>query len=178
VNFRSPPKLFRAIEQAADAGVGIIAMKTQNGGYQDGAWPELTPHQAALRYVLDKPGIHLAVPGMLSRKMIDENLQAVTRKKDLADLLELENYRANLQGRACSFCSECIGRCRHGTGGLDVARILMYSEGYGDIDLAVSRGKEVLSRLRLCSTCESCTAGCSQGIDIKASAQKVLRYVS
>lgn len=178
VNFRSSPKLFKTIKQAADAGVGIIAMKTQNGGYQGGVWPELTAHQAALRYVLDQPGIHLAVPGMLSRKMIDENLEAVTRKKDLADLLELENYRADLQGRACSFCSECIGQCRHGTGGLDVARILMYSEGYRDIDLAVSRGKEVLSRINLCSACETCTVRCSQGIDIKASALKVLRYVS
>jgi predicted aldo/keto reductase-like oxidoreductase len=178
VNFRSPPKLFRIIEQAADAGVGIIAMKTQNGGYKDDVLPELTPHQAALRYVVDQPGIHLAVPGMLSRKMIDENLKAVTRKKNLSDIFKLENYRMDLQGRACSFCSECIGQCRHGTGGLDVARILMYSEGYGDIDLAVSRGQDVASKLRLCSACETCTVHCSQGIDIKASAQKVLRYVS
>lgn len=178
VNFRSPPKLFKAIEQAADAGVGIVAMKTQNGGFKDDVLPELTPHQAALRYVIDQPGIHLAVPGMLSRNMVDENLQAVTRRRNLSDMLKLENYRMDLLGRACSFCSDCLGQCRHGTGGLDVARILMYSEGYGDIDLAVSQGRAVVSNLITCNACEKCTVRCSQGIDIKASAQRVLRYLS
>lgn len=178
VNFRSPAKLFKAIKQASDAGVGIIAMKTQNGGFTDEAWPELTPHQAALRHVLDQPGIHLAVPGMLSRKMINENLEAITRKRGLSDILNLENYKMDLLGKACSFCSGCIDQCRFGTGGMDVARIRMYFEGYRDSDLAVSRGREVIAKIRLCNDCQGCSVKCSQDINIKASAQRVLRYLS
>ncbi|MGI9537527.1 MAG: aldo/keto reductase, partial [Desulfocapsaceae bacterium] len=178
VNFRSPADLFEAIKQASDAGVGIIAMKTQNGGFDDDVWPDLTPHQAALRYVLEQPGIHLAVPGMLSRNMVNENLGAVARNKDLSDILHLENYQKDLLGKACSFCSGCIDQCRFGIGGMDVARIRMYFEGYRDRGLAVSKGREVIANLRLCNDCEGCSVDCSQAINIKESAQRVLRYLS
>lgn len=178
VNFRSPKRLFETIEKAADAGVGIIAMKTQNGGFKDKDLPELTPHQSALRYVIEKPGIHLAVPGMLSKKMIAENLEATNRKADLADVLRLENYRRELIGRACSFCSNCRDQCRYGAGGLDVARTRMYLEGYGDMDLAISNGRAALSSIRLCATCEGCTVECNQGIDIQVSAQQMYRFIS
>ena len=178
VNFRSPDRLFKTIESASDAGVGIIAMKTQNGGFKDKRLPELTPHQAALRYVLDKPGVHLAVPGMLSKKMIEENLGATTRSADLSDILRLEHYQQELLGRACSFCSRCIDQCRYGVGGLDVARTRMYVEGYGDEALAISNARDALASIQLCSACEECTVSCSQGIDIKGSAQKIYRYAS
>lgn len=178
VNFRSPPGLFSAIKEAADAGVGIIAMKTQNGGYKDGHMPELTPHQAALRFVVEKAGVHLAVPGMLSRKMVDENLKAIKGKGDLSDLLRLDNYRAELEGKACSFCSQCLEQCRHGIGGLDVARITMYSEGYRDRSLAAERIREVEPAVRMCLACEGCTVQCSQAINIKAAAQKASVFLS
>lgn len=178
VNFRSPAKLFKAIQRASDAGVGIIAMKTQNGGFQDSAWPELSPHQSALRFVLEKPGIHVAVPGMLSRKMIQENLGGITGNKGLADIINLENYRMELQGKACAFCSGCLDQCRSGTGGTDVARILMYYEGYRDSNLALDNFREVLPKVQLCIDCQACTVDCSQGIDIKASAQKIVRYLA
>lgn len=178
VNFRSPPGLFEIIEEAAAAGVGIIAMKTQNGGYTNGPVPGMTPHQAALRFVVEKPGVHLAVPGMLSRKMVDENLAAIRGKGGLTGLLRLDAYRTELEGRACSFCSECINQCRSGTGGLDAVRIAMYSEGYGDNRLAAERAVEVASKVKNCADCEECTVNCSQGIDIKAMAKRASLFLA
>lgn len=178
VNFRSGPALFKAIEEAAAAGVGIIAMKTQNGGYKNGSAPELTPHQAALRFVLEKPGVHVAVPGMLSRKMVDENLAAIRGKSGLVDLLRLEAYRAELEGKACAFCSQCVGQCRYGNGGLDAARVAMYSEGYGDERLAAERAMEAASGIMTCADCDGCTVDCSQGIDIKAAAAKAASFLA
>ena len=178
VNFRSPDRLYDTIRQAADAGIGIIAMKTQNGGYTDKDLPELTPHQAALRYVIHKPGIHVAVPGMLSKRMIAENLEATTRKADLADVFRLEHYQQELAGRACSFCSSCLNQCRYGIGGLDVARTMMYLEGYRDKKLAIANGREVLAKITRCADCRECTVACSQGIDIKGSAQRMLHHLA
>lgn len=178
VNFRSPKKLFETINKAADAGVGIIAMKTQNGGFQDNVVPELTPHQAALRYVLDKPGIHVAVPGMRSKKMIDENIKAASRRADLSDFFRLENYRRELIGKACSFCSNCRNQCRYQVGGVDVARLKMYIEGYRDMDLALNNVRSAFSSIKLCKDCEGCTVSCSQGIDIQVSAQQLYRYIA
>jgi len=178
VNFRSSPGLFDAIEEAAAAGVGIIAMKTQNGGYRSESTPDLTPHQAALRFVLEKPGVHLAVPGMLSRKMVDENVAAMKGKEGLTGLLKLDAYRAELKGKACSFCSGCLDQCRYGTGGLDAARIAMYAEGYGDERLAAERAVKVALNVRACADCEGCTVQCTQGIDIKAAARRVERFLA
>ena len=177
VNFRSPPALFEAIEKAAAAGVGIIAMKTQNGGYEDGLLPGLTPHQAALRFIVEKPGVHLAVPGMVSRKMVEENLSAVKGKAGLADILRLDSYKMALDGRSCAFCSQCINQCRHGTGGLDAVRVAMYSEGYGDERLAAERAAEVAEAVKTCSQCNQCTVQCSQGIDIKAAASRAALFL-
>ncbi len=178
VNFRSPDTLFHAIERAADKGVGIIAMKTQNGGYRDSTFPGLTPHQAALRYVLDKPGIHLAVPGMLSRRMVDENLEAVMGKAGLSDLMRLDLYRAGLAGKACSFCSGCLDQCPRGTGGVDAVRIAMYGEGYQDRPLALERGREVSDAVRDCARCPDCVVTCSQGIDIREAARRALTFLA
>ena len=128
--------------------------------------------------MLDQPGIHLAVPGMLSRKMVNENLEAIARKRDLSDILHLENYKTDLLGKACSFCAGCIDQCRFGIGGMDVARIRMYLEGYRDSELALRNGREVVDKVGLCSDCEGCSVNCSQGINIKASAQQILRFLS
>jgi predicted aldo/keto reductase-like oxidoreductase len=178
VNFRSPPALFDTIEKAAIKGIGIIAMKTQNGGFRTDTYPELTPHQAALRFAAELPGVHTAIPGMLSKKTVDENLAAIKGKGGLADLLMLEAYRADLQGKACSFCSECLGQCRYGTGGLDAARISMYEEGYGDKRLAAERAVQAASALRTCIDCEGCTVQCSQGIDIKEAARRASAFIT
>lgn len=169
VNFRSPPALFEIIEKTARGGVGIIAMKTQSGGFPSGTYPELNSHQSALRFVLERPGIHTAVPGMLSRRMVDENLAAVLRKGGLSDLFLLDAFRADLMGKACAFCSGCIDQCRYGVGGLDAVRIAMYLDGYKDLRLASERAV-FASGLKVCAECEGCTVECSQGIDIKTAA--------
>ncbi|MDT8396287.1 MAG: aldo/keto reductase [bacterium] len=178
VNFRSPPALFEAIEKGAAKGVGIIAMKTQNGGFKSESYPGFSPHQSALRYVVEQPGVHLAVPGMLSRKMVDENVAAIKGKGGLSDLFLLDAYRADLEGKACSFCSKCLDQCRYQTGGLDAARIAMYREGYKDPRLAAERAVHAASAVRTCADCEGCTVECSQGIDIKDAARRGVRFLA
>ncbi|UCG38211.1 MAG: aldo/keto reductase [bacterium] len=177
VNFRSPDSLFRAIEDAARAGVGIIAMKTQNGGFRDQGLPGLNPHQAALRRVLEMPGIATAVPGMLTRDMVRENVAAVTGAGGLADTLTLELYRAQLTGRACAFCSTCLEQCPEGTGGLDAVRIATYGRGYGDGRLAREMAAEVAGALRACAACPGCVVRCSQGINIALAAKEALGFL-
>ncbi|MFA7465711.1 MAG: aldo/keto reductase, partial [Syntrophales bacterium] len=49
-NFKSAPSIKAAIERASRAGIGIVAMKTQAGGYETGALGAVSPHQAALKW--------------------------------------------------------------------------------------------------------------------------------
>ena len=63
-NFKSPPEVKGAIARAADAKIGIIAMKTQAGGYATEALGPISPHQAALKWALKDPHVTAAIPGM------------------------------------------------------------------------------------------------------------------
>jgi len=171
VNYRSGRALLESIEAASAAGVGIIAMKTQNGGYTNNPFPGLNGHQASLRHIIELPGINTAVPGMLSKRMVEENVAAAKTPASLADLLLLESMKVNLEGRACSFCSDCVDQCRYSQGAVDVARIRMYAEGYRDLRLAREQAQLAYATIDQCSSCEDCTVICSQGIDIKASAK-------
>ena len=64
--------LREAIAQASKAGIGIVAMKTQSGGYKKGKTEGLNPHQAALKYVLSDQNVAAAVPGVTTIEQIDE----------------------------------------------------------------------------------------------------------
>jgi len=63
-NFESSKEIGEAIARAAKANIGIIAMKTQAGGYKADALGSISPHQAALKWVLQNPNITMAIPGM------------------------------------------------------------------------------------------------------------------
>lgn len=56
--------------------------------------------------------------------------------------------------------------------------IAMYSEGYGDARLATERAGDVVQSVRTCGQCEGCTVQCSQGIDIKAAAERALSFLA
>ena len=49
-NFESSPEIGEVIARLAKTGVGIIAMKTQAGGYKPGQLDSISPHQAALKW--------------------------------------------------------------------------------------------------------------------------------
>jgi len=62
-NFTHSRDLRDAVAQAAKSGIGIVAMKTQAGGYKKEKNGNLSPQQAALRYVLRDTNVTLRVPG-------------------------------------------------------------------------------------------------------------------
>ena len=71
-NFTHSKDLKEAVAMAAKAGVGIVAMKTQAGGYTKEKMEGLTPHQAALKYILRDPNVAAAVPGVTAIEQIEE----------------------------------------------------------------------------------------------------------
>lgn len=63
--FTGATGLSAAIRDAGAAGFGVIAMKTQAGGYTMER-EALSPHQAALAWVLENPGVATTIPSMVS----------------------------------------------------------------------------------------------------------------
>ena len=179
-NFTHSRNLKEAIAQASKAGIGIIAMKTQSGGYKKAAMKGLNPHQAALKYVLNDQNVAAAVPGVTTIEQIEDCAAAMGTVFSQGDLTHLNEYRAFLQGRACTFCGGCMGECPFGVAYGDYLRAILYHDGYRNDELARETIGDLptVKDIGQCSECASCSMTCRGGLDIKAEIERASRLVT
>jgi len=168
-NFTHSKDLKEAVAQAARAGIGIIAMKTQAGGYKKERMGGLTPHQAALKYILMDSHVSAAVPGVTTIEQIEECVGVMGTPLTAEDLSFLKRYQAFLKGRICTFCGGCLGECPSGIHPQDLIRIWAYLDGYEEVALKKDFfSEEVMKALQVCKECLACSVHCRQGMDLKA----------
>ena len=169
-NFTHSKDLKEAVALAAKSGIGIVAMKTQAGGYKKEKMGGLSPHQAALKYVLMDQNVSAAVLGVTTIEQIEECAAAMGASFSNGNLNELKQYQSFLQGKICTMCGGCIGECPYGVFRSDLLRVVMYHEGYqndGLVEEAIEK-TQLLQNIKLCSGCPSCSVVCRRGLDMKA----------
>jgi hypothetical protein len=152
-NFTHSKDLKEALALAAKTGIGIVAMKTQAGGYKKEKMGGLTPHQAALKYVLMDPNVSCAVPGVRTIEQIEECTTVMGASLSKGDLNELKQYQSFLRGRICTMCGGCIGECPYGVLRSDLLRAVMYYDGYqnnGLVEETLPKA-QLLQNIKLCS---------------------------
>jgi aryl-alcohol dehydrogenase-like predicted oxidoreductase len=155
-----------AIADAAASGIGVIAMKTQAGGYPvEGGGP--SPHQAALAWVLSNPGVATTIPSMVSYAQVDENLKASGMRLSWRGIKTLSRYEEVIGDRHCGLCGECAGRCPNGVDVAGVLRSLTYFEGYGQVALARDSYRGLGDTgASACSSCSECVVPCRLGLAV------------
>jgi predicted aldo/keto reductase-like oxidoreductase len=176
-NFRQDHKdlMTKRIEQASEAGIGIVAMKTQAGGDLEKDSDTKMPNQAALKWALRTPHVHTAIPGIINYEELNENVAVM-------DNLELTNeehdflYAAALeQGLYCNGCQECTRTCRKSLPIPDMMRAYMYAYGYREIkkakDELVAKGIQD----NPCADCSVCTVNCVKGFDVPGKVADITR---
>ena len=170
-NFQSDQAVKDGVARVAKNGVGVVAMKTQNGGYKAEALNGISPHQASLKWVLSDPNVACAVPGMVDLVQIRENVDVMNAiKLTRVDEQILERYAEAIRPSYCGLCGKCEPGCPRGVQVSAVNRSLMYAEGYGDLPLAretyggIARNASAAA----CGDCAECTARCVRGLDIAA----------
>ena len=173
-NFKSAPEVKEAIARAAKAGIGIVAMKTQAGGYKTDALGPMSPHQAALKWALQDTNVTAAIPGMKDMRMLQEDLSVMGMKLTRADNLILDRYSEAVDGYYCHLCAVCEPTCPLTVAISTVNRCLMYYESYGSMELARSTYDEIgeSRSASACLGCVTCTAKCAHGLDIGAKMAK------
>jgi aryl-alcohol dehydrogenase-like predicted oxidoreductase len=181
-NFTHSKKLKEAVAIAAKSGIGVIAMKTQAGGYKKERMGSLTPHQAALKYVLMDQNVSMAVPGVTTIEQIEKCAAAMGTSFSKGNLNELKQYQSFLQGRICTMCGGCSGECPYGVPHSDLLRAVMYHDGYQNDGLVKETLEKTtaLQNIQRCSECPSCSIICRRGLDIKANiklAQQIINRV-
>ena len=179
-NFKSGRDVHDAIQRAAAAGIGVIAMKTQQGGYETSAMGQVSHHQAALKWALQNRNITAAIPGMKDMAQLREDIAVMGMPFTAADERVIRKYNAALDGYYCAFCGKCEGSCPLGIQISSINRAMMYAEAYGSAELAVSTYREVstAARASACNGCAECSAFCVNGVDIAARMERARIFFS
>jgi predicted aldo/keto reductase-like oxidoreductase len=164
-----------AIHEAADAGLGIIAMKTQAGVYWDTRRQQKINMKAALRWVLRDEHVHSSVPAFSNYDELEEDL-AVARDPALGPDEERDlrlGEQAGLAGLYCQQCGACVPQCPRGVAVPTLMRAYMYAAGHG----RPAHARHVLRRWTSgdvpCTTCADCPVRCALGLDVRGRAASV-----
>jgi predicted aldo/keto reductase-like oxidoreductase len=184
-NFKSEKPVADAMERAAKANIGIIAMKTQAGGYASEALGQISPHQEALKWVLQHKYVTAAIPGMKDLAQLKEDIAVMGMPYKYADDRILKRYSAAVEGQYCHFCGKCEGTCPMGVEISTINRSLMYAQGaYKSKELALATYREIplSASANVCLDCSAdigaCAARCINGIDISAKMGLARRLLS
>ena len=179
-NFRSGEDAKKAIARAAGAGIGIVAMKTQAGGYETDALGPISPHQAALKWALSDRNVTAAIPGMRDLAELREDIAVMGMRLTLADSLILRCYGAATAACYCHLCGRCEESCPRGVAISVVNRSLMYAEAYRSEELARATydGIPAHSSASACLDCGRCVARCVNGLDIAAKMARARRLLA
>ncbi len=186
-NYTIAADLRAAAAKAKEAGLGIIAMKTQapvvelmkkhdaaKAANPDAPAPRLPfPHEgyalqeAALKWALDDPAIACAVPGMRDFGQLDQNFAVMGKRLGYLDRRLLERYAAATARAYCSGCGRCAGTCPDGVSIPDVRRSAMYLDAYGETKIARDTYRAASVGAAPCARCEHCVAQCVNDVALR-----------
>jgi len=170
------PEVKQAIAKAADAGLGIMAMKCLGGKMvMEKPGAESVDVKAALKWVLQDPHVHTVIAGFSTFDQMDMDLSVM---KDMAlTKTEKENLRrtALLSGLYCQGCGQCVSQCLYQLPIPDLMRAYMYVYGYRNLVAA----QDLLFSLNLppviCGDCASCPVKCLNQWNVSDRIHNVVR---
>lgn len=176
-NFKQPhvAEVKNAIAYAAKAGLGIMAMKTQAGGFLDRERTKPIDHRAAIKWVLSDPNVHTTIPSFENYEQLEMFLSVMG---DLAltpqEKTSLDSMRAQA-GLYCNQCGECLSQCPKNVFVPSYMRAYMYAYGYRKPGKAKETLSEIIPADLPCSDCAFCSVSCSMGFDVKGRLTDVAR---
>jgi predicted aldo/keto reductase-like oxidoreductase len=179
-NFKSDAQTKQAIARAAQANIGIIAMKTLAGGYATDALGPFSPYQAAIKWVLQDQHITATIPGMRDLAQLREDIAVMRTRFGYLDNFILKRYGAAVQPYYCHLCGKCEATCPKGVAISTINRCLMYAEAYKSPVLARSTYHEIPLSLSasVCLDCSDCVARCINKLDIPVKMERARKLLA
>jgi predicted aldo/keto reductase-like oxidoreductase len=165
------PELNAAIDRAADAGLGVVAMKTMAGA-KDINIP------AALKWVFQNKNVHTSIPGFTAFDELDTCLACATQPQLTGDE---KNYLAQADTTPSLYCQQCHSCTKQCTQHLpipDLMRAYMYNYGYH----YPAEARELVASLHLpgnpCASCTSCKVTCTNGFAVAEKVRDIARIAA
>lgn len=165
----------KMIALAYEKGVGIIGMKTMAGAFRDKDRTDPINCKAALKWVLQNPGVTTVIPGMVNIEQLAENMSVI---EDLKLTEEEEKHLEEVKlsaGLYCDGCGECLTACKMNLPVNDIMRAYMYTYGYKQIEKAYSLLADYDIPENPCSGCTECPVICSKGFNVHKKITDVAR---
>jgi hypothetical protein len=166
------PRLGEIIDRAANADIGVVAMKTLRGGMHRGLdWSRQERDsftQASFKWVLSNPSVSALVISLWESAQLDEFLFASGGAFEPADVAVLDRYEQLVSTTHCrSHCGICLASCPEGLPIADVLRHRMYFEDFGAEKEAMRLYAKLERGADACSGCSApCTSACPDGVAI------------
>lgn len=182
-----------SIAYAASKGLGVCIMGPVGGGrlghpsdiIKSMATGAKSTAETALRFVLANPNVSLALSGMSTIQMVEENAATASLSEPLSEsekaavqeALERNKELANLYCTGCQYCMPCPNEVNIPLN----FEIMNYHRVYGLTDYAKSayrriRGKQGL-KAEECRECGECEPKCPQKIPIIEQLREVARVL-
>jgi len=179
--------LEEAMHRARECGVGIVVMGPVGGGrlgVQSERIQELTRNEAAstpeaaLRFVLAHPAVCVALSGMSSMQMLEENVRAVSDKDPFTagQIAAIDQEVTRVKERLGVLCTAC-GYCQPCPFGVDIpGSFSVYNEYkmFGLTDHSRAAYSSLVKPAAACTECGACLKKCPQKLEIPATLRKVM----
>ena len=162
-------ELDESIEYAANAGLGIIAMKTMAGVFWDKEKTVTLDSKAAIKWALQNKNIHTTVPGVTTFDQLNQNWKIMNNmelSQDEINNLKIAQSKTD-QGIYCQQCGKCIKDCPYDIDIPTAMRSYMYAFGYGNYTQASETFKLSCIDELPCSSCDECNVLCPQSFNVR-----------
>jgi uncharacterized protein len=162
----------QAIAKAAQAGLGVIAMKVMGGLTID---PLSLNAPAALKWVLQDPNVTTTVLGFCTFEEMETDLSVM---EDLALKDSEEQWlqkQASLPGLYCQQCGKCMNQCLARIPIPDIMRAYMYAYAHRQPAFAQNLIASLDLPQRVCEDCSSCPVKCLNGWNVSRKIRDVVR---
>jgi len=162
-----------AITKAANAGLGVVAIKAIRGGLKEGEKP-VNP-RASLKWVLQDPNVHATVPAFDTFEDMNADL-SVMDDLSLTDSEKEDLKRAaSSAGLYCQGCGQCMRQCLAQLPIPDLMRAYMYAYGYRQPALAKNLVVSLDLPRQLCEECSSCPVECLNKWNVAGKIRDIVR---
>ena len=171
--------LLEAMKKAADAGIGLVAMKTQckqSWGREGGTDTNLSKYDrslvnsALLKWSLRLESVTTAIPGYTTFQQLETDWPVAFNldySPDEVKFLADRDVRLAL-GSVCRQCAGCLGTCPSGVDVPTLLRAHMYAADYNNFLQARQTLAEIQPQagLKNCVDCRECKVVCVRGVKI------------
>ena len=169
-NFRQKhyTQVREAIAGAAQAGLGIVAMKTMGGTNTVNA-------SAALKWVLQDPNVHTMISGFTTFDQMSLDLSVMENPALTESEKKYLQMEASLPGLYCRGCGQCLKQCFAELPIPDLMRAYMYGYGYRQPALAQSLVVSLDLSRQVYKDCSSCPVKCLNSWNVAGKIRDIVR---